>query len=831
MSPLPDFFLTNPVTRSFKISEHFNAPRNYTFAPTKKQLHEGVDIVAIDAQGNPVGVLAAQRGVVDKVGFAAEGYGNYVRIVHDWNGEKWVTWYGHMSSIAVQAGQFILAGQKLGIAGTTGFSTGIHLHLTLQRIGKGLSGYTVDDVVDPEPFFRLAPVIYDEATFVADVTVPDNTVVQPGQALAKTWRVRNTGTTTWDAGYKLVFAGQEQMGGPDEVALPVVPIQPGQVINLTVNLAAPAAAGTHRSAWQLRNPDGALVPNPLFALVQIKEVKPFDEASYVADVTIPDGTVVQPGQKFDKTWRVRNSGTTTWGSGYSLRFVGDEPMGGTGSLPLPRAVKPGEIVDLTVPLKAPAGAGRHRSTWKLHTAQGKPFDYEQYVEIQVPKQVAPTQKLSEMTWVADVTIPDETPLPQGEKFVKTWRIRNSGETTWGPGFTLAFFGDDRMGGPDSVPLPAARPGDTVEISLTLTAPDTLGLRRSTWKPRDPQGRVFEFDLFTLINVTERKQVAAQVDEMSWVADVTIPDGTVVKPGEKFLKTWRVRNTGTTPWGAGYALAFFGGDRMSGPDSIPLPAARPGDVVDISLMLTAPTAQGMQKSSWKGRDAQNRFFEYDLFALIDVVDPGQTFDMLPFLQGDGRLYEVEFDWAGGGRQRFQTQTAGSRFYLTKNGEWEELWADDRFVYRGSDTSPGGGEVYTLTENGQYGSAWIPRQMQVGVPFRRTPLVVFRRKSDGAEVPNKKFVQVTYIILEAVHSKFKLTSGIELADVAVLAAYEDDGGKPKSRPFEHYYYAKKYGLVAWEGAPGRSVLVREFTPGSQPDNKRESLPWLAKLSAGV
>ncbi len=829
MSPLPDFFLGNPVTRDFRISEHFNAPRNYTFAPTKKQLHEGVDIVAIDAQGNPVGVLAAQRGVIDKVGFAAEGYGNYVRIVHDWNGEKWVTWYGHMSSITVQAGQFVLAGQKLGIAGTTGFSTGIHLHLTLQRIGRGLSNYTVDDAVDPEPFFRLAPVVYDEATFVADVTLPDDTLVQPGQALAKTWRVRNTGTTLWDAGYRLVFAGQEKMGGPDDVALPVVPVQPGQVINLTVNLSAPTAVGTHRSAWQMRNARGDLFPNSLFAQVKIKEVKPFDEASYVADVTIPDGTVVQPGQGFDKTWRVRNSGTTTWGSGYSLRFVGDEALGGPGSVALPRAIKPGEIVDLSVALKAPAGPGRHRSTWKLHNAQGKPFDYEQYVEIQVPKQAAPTHKLSEMTWVADVTIPDETPLPQGEKFVKTWRIRNSGETTWGPGYTLAFFGDDKMGGPDNIPLPAARPGDTVEVSLTLTAPERLGSRRSTWKPRDPQGNVFEFDLFTLITVTARKQPVAQVNEMSWVADVTIPDGTVVAPGQKFLKTWRVRNTGTTTWGAGYALAFFDGDKMGGPDSIPLPAAKPGDVVDLSLMLTAPAAQGMQKSAWKGRDAQNRSFEYDLFALIDVVDPVQTVDMLPFLQGDGRLYEL--DNGAGGRLRLQAQTAGSRFYLVKNSEWEELWTDDRFVYRGADTSSGGGEVAILTENGQYGSAWLPRQMRVGVPFRRTPRIVFRRKDTGAEVPNKQFAQVTHIVLEAVHSKFRLSSGIELADVAVLATFEDDGGKPKAQPLEHYYYAKKYGLVGREGPLGRSALVREFTPGSQPDNQRETLPWLDQLSAGV
>jgi hypothetical protein len=66
MSSLSGFFLTNPVARSFMIIEHFNAPRNYTFAPNKKQLHEGVDVMAIDSQGQPVAVLAAQRGLVTK---------------------------------------------------------------------------------------------------------------------------------------------------------------------------------------------------------------------------------------------------------------------------------------------------------------------------------------------------------------------------------------------------------------------------------------------------------------------------------------------------------------------------------------------------------------------------------------------------------------------------------------------------------------------------------------------------------------------------------------------------------------------------------------------
>ena len=383
-----------------------------------------------------------------------------------------------------------------------------------------------------------------------------------------------------------------------------------------------------------------------------------------------------------------------------------------------------------------------------------------------------------------------------------------------------------MDGPDSVPLPSARPGETVEVSVTLTAPNKAGLQRSTWKPRDPQGQFFEFDLFTLVDVADPAQPTAELNELGYVADVTVDDGTVMRPGEAFVKTWRVRNTGTTVWGPGYTLAFFGDDKMDGPDSVALPRLAPGELSELSLMLTAPSAPGLHKSTWKPRDPQGKSFDYFLFTLIDVVDPDQTYDMLDFMRGDGRLYDLEFNWAGGGRQRVQTQVEGDRFYHVKHTEWEEMWADDHFVLRGTDTSPGGGEVYTLFENGQYGSPWVPRKMTVGVLFRRTPLVLFRRKNDGSEIANKKFVHTTWIQLEAVHRHFEMPNGFELDDVAVLAAYEDQNGEPKEKPFEHYYYARNYGLVGWEGSLGRSSIAVEFASGSQPNNQREPLPWLTR-----
>jgi hypothetical protein len=832
MASLPDFFLIKPVAWDFIVWDGFNAPRNYTFAPTKLQKHEGIDLRATDNQGNPVTVFAAQRGMVDRVGFSAKGYGNYVRIKHKWGNQTYVTWYGHLSSTAVDPGQFVLAGQKVGVAGTTGFSTGIHLHVTLQHIGHGLKNYVIDDVVDPEPFIQLdGGPDFEEAWFVQDVTIPDGTQMQPDETFVKTWRVRNTGTIPWDNRYTLGFAGDNQMGAADSVPAITDLVRPGQLTNVSVNLIAPSEVGTHRSTWMVRNPDEDLIPQDMYAEIAIKADDDEDTdsgggtdlARFVADVTIDDGTVIQPGAGFTKTWRVRNGGASTWNTDYSLRFVSDNRMNGPDSVPLTRKVAPGEVVEVSVELAAPTTAGRHTSTWKLHNAQGKPFNYHMYAEIQVPESITPTQKRSEMRYLADVTIPDGKLMQPGEQFVKTWRVRNTGESTWGSGYELAFFADNQMGAPDAVPLPPARPGDEVALSVTLTAPEEPGTFRSTWKARNSQGKFFEFDLFALIEVEDVEEPTQLIDEVMYVADVTIPDGQVMVPGATFVKTWRIQNSGTTTWTAGYSLVHFKDKKLGGPDSVPLPVAKPGESVDVSVRLTAPTDSGLHRSTWKARNPQGNLFDYYLFALVDVVDPDGTYDMLEYMRGDGRVYDLHFDWGGGGTQRIQTQEEDGRFYHVKWQEWEELWADDEFVYRGTDTSPGNNEVYTLYQNGKYGSPWVARKMALGVPFQRTPLVVFRNKSNGAEIPGKKGTHVTWIRLDSVHRKFTFWNGFELADVAILTWLPDAGGKPGTEVLERYYYAKKHGLVAFEGEQGKSVISHTFAPGEAPDLQREVLPW--------
>ncbi len=95
---------------------------------------------AIDIATNTGDIIAADKGTVVRAGWWQGGYGNAVQIDH---GNGYVTTYAHMSSIAVSQGQEVDKGQKIGVVGSTGRSTGPHCHFTVQKDGKYLNPLTV----------------------------------------------------------------------------------------------------------------------------------------------------------------------------------------------------------------------------------------------------------------------------------------------------------------------------------------------------------------------------------------------------------------------------------------------------------------------------------------------------------------------------------------------------------------------------------------------------------------------------------------------------------------------------------------------------------------
>jgi uncharacterized protein YkwD len=88
--------------------------------------------------------------------------------------------------------------------------------------------------------------------------------------------------------------------------------------------------------------------------------------------------------------------------------------------------------------------------------------------------------------IEDVTVPDNAQMSQGQKFTKTWRFMNNGECRW-TGYTIAFAAGDRMESPDSAPVPETGAGETVDVSVELTAPSVDGSYTGFYELKNANG--------------------------------------------------------------------------------------------------------------------------------------------------------------------------------------------------------------------------------------------------------------------------------------------------------------------------------------------------------
>ncbi|MCK5635045.1 MAG: hypothetical protein KAI06_08155, partial [Anaerolineales bacterium] len=98
-----------------------------------------------------------------------------------------------------------------------------------------------------------------------------------------------------------------------------------------------------------------------------------DSVEFIKDVTIPDGTRIDDGEGFTKTWRIRNNGDCTWTRDYDLIFLSGYRMSGFTVKTINGTIKPGQIVDLSVDLKAPDDYGTYWGYWMLRNANGDIF--------------------------------------------------------------------------------------------------------------------------------------------------------------------------------------------------------------------------------------------------------------------------------------------------------------------------------------------------------------------------------------------------------------------------------------------------------------------------
>lgn len=131
-----------------------------------------------------------------------------------------------------------------------------------------------------------------------------------------------------------------------------------------------------------------------------------------------------------------------------------------------------------------------------------------------------------------------------------------------------------------------------------------------------------------------------------VEDVSAPDGTMFDVNTPFEKTWRIQNTGTCSWD-GYSLVFIGQEKMSGPDSIPVPATASNATVDLTVPLQAPSTPGVHVGHWRLRKADGEFFGPIINTTIytrsgcSVAPQMSFFKATPETVGQGALVLLEW----------------------------------------------------------------------------------------------------------------------------------------------------------------------------------------------
>lgn len=188
-----------------------------------------------------------------------------------------------------------------------------------------------------------------------------------------------TPTTSVDAIYTM--AAETVVAELTLTAAVVTPTIPATETPIpAVKSATPVPTSTAPSATP--TPTETLTPKPSITPLASATDEFCDNAAWAADVSVQDGTEMSPGQAFEKTWRVKNTGTCTWTEGYKIAFGYGENMNGQ-ARPLENAVAPEEEIEVTVVFSAPLTAGSYQSYWRMVNPAGVNFGEWLYVDIVV----------------------------------------------------------------------------------------------------------------------------------------------------------------------------------------------------------------------------------------------------------------------------------------------------------------------------------------------------------------------------------------------------------------------------------------------------------------
>ena len=410
------------------------------------------------------------------------------------------------------------------------------------------------------------------AQFVSDVTIPDGTNFAPGAAFVKTWRLKNIGTCAW-SDVSLIFDSGQQMGAPASSALPTT-VNPGQTVDITVNMTAPSAAGHYFGYYKFKSTAGGVFGIGSSA-----------NSTFWVEINVNSTS----GTGYDFT---TNAGSAAWSTGAgAFTFPGtdgnangfalklDKPKFESGVesalaglLLAPNAVDNGYVQGIYPAFHVQSG-DRFQAT--IGCEYGATTCYVAYrLDYQIgtdPVKTFWTFREKYEGWTYNVNLDLSTFAGKDVKFILVTSAYGS------PAGDRSLWVNpviSRSGGTVATNTPAP--------TVTGTPPTATPTKTAT-------------------------AVAGCTNLAQFISDVTVADGTTFAPNAPFLKTWRLKNIGTCTW-TNYSLIFDTGEKMGGLEPAVITATvAPGQTVDISINLTAPATAGTYRGYWKLKSASGTPF--------------------------------------------------------------------------------------------------------------------------------------------------------------------------------------------------------------------------------
>ncbi len=337
-------------------------------------------------------------------------FGNHVIIRHPDNSH---TFYGHLKkfSVSVKTGDLVTCGQKIGDVGSSGYSSGPHLHFEIRksRFGSGLdpfhaqcSGKTLWVDQQDYPDQLPAPVCHgDSDTSSSDPTIKplsENALISvtlssqkafPGDEITAWFSIKNSGETTWNDNGNTYSIERNGLGyfekQSDSENFITSQVLPQNTIQLSANLLIPAnlTAKNYLETWQMKHND-IFFGNTI--KIQVSIDTPIFKSKFAGE-TIPDKTAFAKGSNFIKSWTMRNAGNITWKEtdGLFLKFISGNSLSGSIKIELSPGIKvsPNDTHTFTTSMTAPQTKGTYRGYWQMYHPNKGYFGDKVWVEIVV----------------------------------------------------------------------------------------------------------------------------------------------------------------------------------------------------------------------------------------------------------------------------------------------------------------------------------------------------------------------------------------------------------------------------------------------------------------